>query len=205
METGTGQSRYSLQQGPVVRRPISANPGLKFSPNFFISLLKSLFREKFPYSFSRTSNNQIVSKKIWTEFSFIAFRREIKFHTNPVLSYLTQLWTTRAKVFYPCWSEILQSFWQSIVRRSLQMAIVMPWGSVHRSGSQDDSAKIDWLEKGTDITRIIPKTFCRWQRTCRSVPTRSRSQRSSFNDQIFVETTVIPRINLSLGLSSCHL
>ena len=85
METGTGQSRYSLQQGPVVRRPISANPGLKFSPNFFISLLKSPFREKFPYSFSRTSNNQIVSKKIWTEFSFIAFRREIKFHTNPVL------------------------------------------------------------------------------------------------------------------------
>ena len=85
METGTGQSRYSLQQGPVVRRPISANPGLNFSPDFFLSLLKSLSRDKISVFLFRTSNNQIANKKIWTEFSFIAFRREIKFHTNPVL------------------------------------------------------------------------------------------------------------------------
>ena len=31
------------QQGPVVRRPISANPGLNFNLGFLIPLLKSLF------------------------------------------------------------------------------------------------------------------------------------------------------------------
>ena len=30
-------------QGPVVRRPISANPGLNFNLGFFIPLLKGLF------------------------------------------------------------------------------------------------------------------------------------------------------------------
>ena len=33
----------SILLGPVVRRPISANPGLNFNLGFFIPLLKSLF------------------------------------------------------------------------------------------------------------------------------------------------------------------
>ena len=69
-------------QGPVVQRPISPNPGLTFNPGFFISLFKSLFGKIFTILF-RTSNDQIASKNIWTEFSLKVFRPEIKFHTNP--------------------------------------------------------------------------------------------------------------------------
>ena len=71
-------------QGPVVQRPISSNPELNFNPAFFISLFKSLFGKIFTILF-RTSNDQIASKKIWTEFSLKVFRPEIKFHTNPGL------------------------------------------------------------------------------------------------------------------------
>ena len=70
--------------GPVVQRPISSNPGLNFNPAFFISLFKSLLGKVFTILF-RTSNDQIASKKIWTEFSLKVFRPEIKFHTNPGL------------------------------------------------------------------------------------------------------------------------
>ena len=70
--------------GPVVQRPISSNPGLNFNPAFFISLFKSLLGKIFTILF-RTSNDQIASKKIWTEFSLKVFRPEIKFHTNPGL------------------------------------------------------------------------------------------------------------------------
>ena len=51
---------------------------------FFISLFKSLFGKIFTIIF-RTSNDQIASKKIWTEFSLKVFRPEIKFHTYPGL------------------------------------------------------------------------------------------------------------------------
>ena len=70
--------------GPVVQRPISPNPGLNFNPAFFISLFKSLFGKIFTILF-RTSNDQIASKKIWTEFSLKVFRPKIKFDTNPGL------------------------------------------------------------------------------------------------------------------------
>ena len=78
-------TRISCQiRGPVVQRPISSNPGLNFNPAFFISLFKSLFGKIFTILF-RTSNDQIASKNIWTEFSLKVFRPEIKFHTNPGL------------------------------------------------------------------------------------------------------------------------
>ena len=75
---------FLLDQGTVVQRPISRNPGLNFNPAFFISLFKSLLGKIFTILF-RTSNDQIASKKIWTEFSLKVFRPEIKFHTNPGL------------------------------------------------------------------------------------------------------------------------
>ena len=37
------------QQGPVVQRPIRANPGLNFNPSFFISSIKSLLGKNFHY------------------------------------------------------------------------------------------------------------------------------------------------------------
>ena len=73
-----------MDQGPVVQRPISPNPGLNFNSGFFIPLSKSLLRKIFIILF-RTSNDQIAGKKIWTEFPLKAFRPEIKFHTNPGL------------------------------------------------------------------------------------------------------------------------
>ena len=70
--------------GLVVQSPISSNPGVNSNPTFFISLFKSLFGKIFTILF-RTSNDQIASKKIWTEFSLKIFRPEIKFLTNPGL------------------------------------------------------------------------------------------------------------------------
>ena len=54
--------------GPVVQRPISASPGLNFNAGLYISFFQSLL-EKISLFFLRTSNDQIASKKIWTEFS----------------------------------------------------------------------------------------------------------------------------------------
>ena len=78
----SAQPKCSTQLSPVVQRPISPNPELNFNSGFFISLSKSLLGKIFTINF-RTSNDQIASKKIWTEFSLKAFRPEIKFHTNP--------------------------------------------------------------------------------------------------------------------------
>ena len=71
--------------GPVVRRPISANPGLNFNLRFFIPLLKSLFGKIFSVLF-KASSSHTLNKKNSTEFSCKAFRSEIGFHTNPGLS-----------------------------------------------------------------------------------------------------------------------
>ena len=71
--------------GPVVQRPISANPGLNFNLGFFLSLFKSLFGTIFLLLF-RAANYQLVDKNNWCGFSLKAFRSEIKFHTNPGLS-----------------------------------------------------------------------------------------------------------------------
>ena len=72
-------------QGPVVRRPISANPGLNFNPGFFSFCSKAFSRTVSSLLF-RASNHQIVGKKNKTEFAPQAFIPEIKFRTNPGLT-----------------------------------------------------------------------------------------------------------------------
>ena len=53
-------------QGPVVRRPISANPGLNFNLRFFIPSLKSLFGKIFSVLF-KASSSHTLNKKNSTE------------------------------------------------------------------------------------------------------------------------------------------
>ena len=60
-------SRGFRDQGPVVRRRISANTGLNFNLDFFIPLFESLFRIISSILF-RASNHQILIKKNYTEF-----------------------------------------------------------------------------------------------------------------------------------------
>ena len=48
--------------GPVVRKPISANPGLSFHAGFF-SFLSKAFSHKFSLFFFKASNNQFINKK----------------------------------------------------------------------------------------------------------------------------------------------
>ena len=55
--------------GPVVRTPVSANPGLNFNQDFFFFSSKALFRIIFSIPF-RASNHQIVGKENLTEFVF---------------------------------------------------------------------------------------------------------------------------------------
>ena len=55
--------------GPVVRRPVSANLGLNFNPEFFLLLSKALSQIIFTILF-RVSNHQIVGKENKTEFDF---------------------------------------------------------------------------------------------------------------------------------------
>ena len=62
-----------MDQGPVVRRPISANPGLNFNLRFFIPLLKSLFGKIFSVLF-KASSSHTLNKKNSTEFSCKALR-----------------------------------------------------------------------------------------------------------------------------------
>ena len=77
-------------QGSVVWRPISANPSLNLNQAFFISMFKCLFWIILSVLF-RASNNQILDKKNNITFSFKASRNEVRFHTNPGLSWTTQL------------------------------------------------------------------------------------------------------------------
>ena len=49
--------------GLIVRRPISANPGLKFNLSFFICQLKSIFEKNFPI-FSEHPIIKLIIKKI---------------------------------------------------------------------------------------------------------------------------------------------
>ena len=56
-------------QGPVVRRPISTNPGLNFNPGLFLFSSKAFSRTIFSILF-RVANHQILEKKNWTEFAF---------------------------------------------------------------------------------------------------------------------------------------
>ena len=61
--------KWLLQLGPVVRRPISANPGQNFNTGFFFFCSKAFFRIILSILF-RASNHQIVDKKNKTEFAF---------------------------------------------------------------------------------------------------------------------------------------
>ena len=56
-------------QGPVVRRPISAYPGVKFNPRFFFLCLKAFSRITFSVIL-RASDHQLVDQKNedWTAF-----------------------------------------------------------------------------------------------------------------------------------------
>ena len=56
-------------QGPVVWKPISANPGLNFNLGFFFSSSKALPLIIF-YIVFRVSNHQIVGKENEIEFVF---------------------------------------------------------------------------------------------------------------------------------------
>ena len=55
----------ALQLGPVVRRPVSANPGLNLNMSFFFLLICSQAFSRIIYSILfRASNHQIVGKGI---------------------------------------------------------------------------------------------------------------------------------------------
>ena len=60
-------SRGFRDQGPVVRRRISANTGLNFNLDFFTPLFESLFGIISSILY-RASNHQILIKKNYTEF-----------------------------------------------------------------------------------------------------------------------------------------
>ena len=73
--SGTGNQMYeydydyeifsilsSTQQGPVVRTPVSANPGLNFNPGFLFLLSRALSRIVFSVLFI-VSSHQIVGKE----------------------------------------------------------------------------------------------------------------------------------------------
>ena len=60
---------YFRALGPVVRTPVSADPGLNFNPGFFFFIPKALSPDNFLYSFS-ISNHQIVGKENSTELAF---------------------------------------------------------------------------------------------------------------------------------------
>ena len=53
---------FEIELGPVVRTPVSANPGLNFNPAFFFMLSKALSWIIFAILF-RVSNYQIVGKE----------------------------------------------------------------------------------------------------------------------------------------------
>ena len=76
--------RWSL--GPVVRRPVSANPGLNFILGFFFFCSEAFSRIIISILFRAFSTYQIVGKKNTTEFAFKALISEFKFRTNPGIS-----------------------------------------------------------------------------------------------------------------------
>ena len=55
---GKGNGGGGQVQGPVVRTPVSTNPGFNFIPGFFFFLLKALYRIILSI-FLRVSNHQI--------------------------------------------------------------------------------------------------------------------------------------------------
>ena len=74
----------NIVQSPVVQRPVSNNPGLRFNLSFFVSFFKNLFQIIFSILF-RAFKHQIIDKKKYTKYSFTAFIPEVRFHTKPQL------------------------------------------------------------------------------------------------------------------------
>ena len=74
----------NIVQSPVVQRPVSNNPGLRFNLSFFVSFCKSLFQTIFSILFW-AFKHQIIDKKNYTKYSFTAFIPEVRFHTKPQL------------------------------------------------------------------------------------------------------------------------
>ena len=78
-------SRGFRDQGPVVRRRISANTGLNFNLDFFTPLFESLFGIIF-FILYRASNHQNLIKKNYTEFLLKLL--DLKSEFTPTLGYL---------------------------------------------------------------------------------------------------------------------
>ena len=68
--------------GPVVRRPISVNLGLNFSPDFFIFLIESHLGKFFLF-FLEHPMTKLQEKRFKVNF---LLKASVKFHTNPELS-----------------------------------------------------------------------------------------------------------------------
>ena len=83
-------------EGPVVRRPISANPGLNFNLGFFFFCSKVFYRIIFSILF-RASNHQIAGKKNKMNLLFKLSYLNSNFVLTMVI--LTLLWTTRPPGF----------------------------------------------------------------------------------------------------------
>ena len=85
-------------QGPVVRRPISANPGLNFNLGFYFSLFKSCLRIIFSIYF------QSIQSKNWRQkdFSWIFFFKlsDLKSNFILILGYLNPALNNPAQEYY---------------------------------------------------------------------------------------------------------
>ena len=86
LETTPGTLGFTYNLGPVVRKPISANPVLNFNPGFFFICSNVFSRINFSILF-RASNHPIVDKKNWAinllfKLSFLNFH----FALSPGLS-----------------------------------------------------------------------------------------------------------------------
>ena len=79
-------SASDMPQGPVGRRPISANPGLNFNLGFYISLFKSCLMIIFFVYFQSISINKQKTKRFKLNFFFKL--SDLKSNFIPTLGYL---------------------------------------------------------------------------------------------------------------------
>ena len=70
LHLGWKAEKQTNKQGPVVRTPVSANPGLNFNLGFVFFFSQVLSRIIFSIILLRVSNHQIVGKENDTEFAF---------------------------------------------------------------------------------------------------------------------------------------
>ena len=90
---------HPVLQGPVFRKPISANPGLNFNLDFYTSLFDSLFEIIFSTQYG-ASNHQIVDKKNSTLFYLFCVNKDfvlsgpIGKHARYVINFICYLFST---------------------------------------------------------------------------------------------------------------